>query len=390
MTTSVLPDLHIEHAILPMRDLRVEFTRDRKDLKSRDSADKATRIVLPDGKRLAVSDRFWNSFSSLFNLGRSTFSYFSHAEVFDRLTKVLNNRARLAYENKPVADTQGRLLACTAPGKPLLQVDEARRLISDYDGISADYGEGVITARFDCPFPSNFAIAGDDFTTQFHLTMPVDGYGLPASHLALLRMVCANGMVASAPAFKTMFQLARNEAGLDAVLRRAMESFNNEEGFHTLRLRVEEATKSWASVHEAWSLRRAIESAIRMEGTQALPRLGPTLAEFDKTCGNPLAFYGITSAEELSTRKARSIPVETTVYDLMNFASEVGTHKLENRMGRSRLNGWIGDTVAQEYDLEGTVAAFPEYRDYFLNRTHPAPTTAECTAAPALPVPHNN
>jgi hypothetical protein len=50
--------------------------------------------------------------------------------------------------------------------------------------------------------------------------------------------------------------------------------------------------------------------------------------------------------------------VEATAYDLFNFASEVGTHHFGTLAARNRVNGWIGEALTQEYDLEGTVRTF--------------------------------
>jgi hypothetical protein len=74
----------------------------------------------------------------------------------------------------------------------------------------------------------------------------------------------------------------------------------------------------------------------------------------------------LSAREELSVRKAKSIPVQATIYDLFNFASEAATHHLHSRGAKDRVNVWIGQRVTREFDLEGTVDIFPDYADYFL------------------------
>ena len=92
------------------------------------------------------------------------------------------------------------------------------------------------------------------------------------------------------------------------------------------------------------------------------------MQRFDKACGESLGNYGLAGWEELSSRRAKAIPVRSTIYDLFNFASEASTHQFKGRNARNRLNAWIGETLQGEYDLEDSVSTFPEYRDYFLAR----------------------
>ncbi len=368
-----LSDLSVESQILPMNALRVAYDRDPSQCKSRRQVDVSTRVLLPDGRDMRVSERFWTSWASMFGLSRSVFDYFTPEEVFDRITRTRGDNVRVTFE-QPVSHIGGRLLSCTKPGKPLLPKTHAERLIDQFAGEGVSYADGVVTARFDCPFPLDFEIAGDGFKTQFHMAMPIDGYGLPSAYLALLRLVCSNGLIGVTPAFRTTFQLGRNETDLDAVLRRAMETFSNEEGFRSFRDRVESATCSWASLHEAMSLRKTLSRALT--GRQAADgNASPLLEEFDRTCGDPLGFYGLSGQEELSARKARTLPVESTVYDMLNFASEVATHHLANKGAKDRVNAWVGQALVGEYDLEGTAETCPDFRDFFLDQSPSAPAS---------------
>jgi hypothetical protein len=365
-----LENVNVESVVVPLNSLRVEFDRSPKDFRSREESDRHTRVVMPDGRRMQVSGRFWGSFSSLLNLNRSVFDYFSYEEVFDRITRTKGQSVRVACE---VIGEGGKMLSCTNPAKPILRVDEVRALTSEFEGTGISYADGIVTSTFECPFPSNFKVGGDDFQTRFSLQMPVDGYGLPAAFLALLRLVCTNGMIAMSPAFKTAFQLGKDSTSLLPLLQRAMTTFNNEEGFHALKQRVDSATTSWASLNEAKKLRHCLGQACTGDGFDAKQR-AEMLSKFDATCGDPLGIYGLSGHEELSVRRARSIPVEATIYDLFNFASEVGTHHFRNLLSRNRINAWIGESLTSEYDLEGTVETFPDFTDYFLSRKSDAPT----------------
>lgn len=83
-----LDKLKIEHVVIPLNTLKVDYPRDPKQSKSRKKIDQQTYVTLPDNRRFGVCGRFWNSFCSLHNLSRSIFEYYSHAEIFERITKV--------------------------------------------------------------------------------------------------------------------------------------------------------------------------------------------------------------------------------------------------------------------------------------------------------------
>jgi hypothetical protein len=122
------------------------------------------------------------------------------------------------------------------------------------------------------------------------------------------------------------------------------------------------------------SLRKTLSRALT--GRQAADgNASPLLEEFDRTCGDPLAFYGLSGQDELSARKARTLPVESTVYDMLNFASEVTTHHLANKGAKDRVNAWIGQALVGEYDLEGTAETCPDFRDFFLAQPPSAPAS---------------
>ena len=56
------------------------------------------------------------------------------------------------------------------------------------------------------------------------------------------------------------------------------------------------------------------------------------------------------------------------VYDLLNFASEVATHATAPAESR-HLHAWIGGTLAEEFDLEGTAGQVPEFADLLVRET---------------------
>jgi len=367
-----LSRIKIDTMVLPMDSLSVDFIRSPDDCKSRAEVDRNTRMVLPDGRRLEVSNRFWNSWCSLQNQGRSVFDLFSHAEVFSRIVAERGDRVRIAietYDNKNDVNGKldGRLLSCTNPTKPVLPVSNAANLVFAYDGRSAQYEDGIVTAIFDCPFPTPYNIAGDEYKTQFAMQMPVDGYGMPQSYLALLRLICTNGMIGMTKAFKTSFQLGRGEHNIHEVLNRAMTTFSAEEGFHSFKLRMEAASQSWASLGEAGKLCTMLNKSMH-DDNMPVPRRVNIIEKFDELCGDPLKYYGLSGRQELSARRARTIPTRATIYELMVFASEVATHELDRVGTKNNVNSWVGESVANEYDLEGSCQEFPDWKDFFVKR----------------------
>ena len=89
-------------------------------------------------------------------------------------------------------------------------------------------------------------------------------------------------------------------------------------------------------------------------------------AELDRLAGDLHALYGMANLDGLSPKRQRVLPAKCRVYDLLNFASEIATHRA-TQDGRMRLQAYIGTLVSDEYDLEGTAEKVPEFKDLFLN-----------------------
>jgi len=81
----------------------------------------------------------------------------------------------------------------------------------------------------------------------------------------------------------------------------------------------------------------------------------------------PNRIYGVANLESLSVKRQRVHPTPCRVYDLINFASELATHRVLEAE-RPRLHAYIGTLISDEYDLEGTAEGVPEFNDLFLNQ----------------------
>jgi len=144
-----------------------------------------------------------------------------------------------------------------------------------------------------------------------------------------------------------------------------MTTFSAEEGFHSFKERMEAASKSWGSMDEGGRLIKTINKSMHDDHVPVPERI-EIVEKFDEMCGNPLKYYGLTSRDELSARKAKTIPIKATVYQLMTFATEVTTHHLRSPKAKNTINAWVGTSISSEYDLENTVSEFPDWKDFFI------------------------
>jgi len=301
--------------------------------------------------------RFWKSFAHRFHVTEGTFRYFEPNEVFRRVA-ARNADDRVSYcLERPEQGNQPRLLAISSPKRPPMRPEQLVSLARRYGGSELEYDDGRLTSVHVPRSGENlFAIRGDTFRCRYVLRAPLDGYGSPSIHLSLLREICSNGLVAYSPAFRSEIRVAAEPL---YSVERALETFDNDEGFAALRQRFDAAQTSWASLNECNGLYRKLVKAVRHRTDD--PRL---LERFHGLCGRVQEFYGLANLDALSIKRQRVLPARCRVYDLLNFASEVATHHVDTA-GRTILNAWIGSTVSDEYDLENTARDDTEFEDLF-------------------------
>lgn len=321
-------------------------------------------LVDLDGEQCHVSPRFWKSIFARYRFGASTFRYFRPEEVFRRICEVSrNDTLRVMVERGD--KTRPLALAASRPQDRLVTIRDVRELATAHGATSIDYSAGIV----DCTFTPRsgekaLAIGPDAFANRFTLDVPVDGFGNSRIHVALLRLVCTNGMVGHHRAFASEVPASTDPRH---TLRRAIECFDHSDGFAAIRERFLSAQTSWASVREAHALSRQL---VRMKAVDA-GRKSRALEDFDRLTGRIQEFYGLTNVDTLPVRRQRLLPVKCRVYDLLNFAGELATHVAEPDDARP-LQSWIGGTLAEEFDLEGTAAQTPEFADLFLRGPLPA------------------
>ncbi len=324
----------------------------------------AIKGVVIDDEVIAPSGRFWDSLYSKYGLSNSFFKYFSFQEIFQRISeRAPDPNARVCIERQPGGDP--RLLALTGLNKPIVAYDDFLTIIKDFDpGAQLKYDKGVISSTHAHNRSGNeFDIAGDRFSNQFVFQSPIDGYGTPNFYVSLLRLICSNGAVGYARAFQSTLNLGSGSDDVRYTIKRAMESFNNEEGFAHIRDRFEAATRSWASLNEQASLYKLI-LRLQSDSVMGKPSAISALERFSLISGKPYEIYR-NDPNAFTDKKLRTLPVECRVYDLINFATELATHKVSEGSSRS-LNAWVGQMLSNDFDLENSCDTFDNWRDFFL------------------------
>lgn len=346
-----------------------------------------------DGRKLTPTPRFWTSLGARFGISQNVFKYFDHCEVFQRISERSVDTVRYAIENDGDGDG-GDLLAVSAPESQIVTYDQIMELAGANGGDNITYSGGVVKSQHDPRGGAGFDIAGDRFRNKFALDTPIDGYGGPSIYLMLLRLVCSNGAIAMAPAFRQQVSLGGRTRGISTEgtvtysITRALDQFNNEEGYAALRDRFTNATQSWASVFEAQALYKLLVANSHNDGWDIADgdrgaTLRPSersstlngllrnddsisiLEAFHRLTGDINQLYGLANVDALSDKKAKQLPVNCTVYDMINFGTELSSH-YATPAGARKIDGWVGGLVSNEYDLEGTKQKFGQFADFHM------------------------
>lgn len=387
--TPVNESRHFDYNYSKMRDLNVLTEPDAKTGKPTVTA------VEVDGEPMRPTPRFWVSLFSKWGINKACFKFFDFPEVFSRISeREPNDRVRICVERSG-GNTRPTLLAATNPDNPIVVYNELLEKLNAFDGQDIRYHEGIVESIHTPRVTDTFKVAGDAFQNRFCMSSPIDGYGSPNLYLMLLRMVCVNGMIAMSKAFKSSLSLGKGGDEVGHSIARALDSFNNEEGYSALRQRVEVATRSWASVYEAESLystlvklhsNNQIKTDVDLAMGGSIRRvLGlnddnrdeagnefkktPYLAAYHRLTGDVQHIYGIANMDALSQKRQRVLPTKASAYDLINLATEVATHYTKPGADRV-LNGWVGNFIGSgnEFDMEQTMDQYKDFSDFLVER----------------------
>jgi hypothetical protein len=348
------------------------------------------RAISLDGDDTQPSSRFWTSIFAKYGFNSQFFKYFDYSEVFDRIAdRNGSDKVRVCVETKKIPTQAGgvterkTVLAATGVDRPLLKYDELSGLVKDFGGDQLQYSGGILSSTHSPRIDGGeFTINGDSFCNKFSLHSPIDGFGNPNLYLMLLRQICGNGAIGFTKAFRSQVAVGKGESGVFA-LTKALDGFNNEEGFAAIRQRFESAQSSWASVYETAQLYRTIAKAANTGGITggksiltdrfnsnvegSVTEELPILSAFHKLTGDTALTYGISNLDSLTVKRQRTLPVKCTVYDALNFATEVATHHANPEAARS-LQAWVGQLISGEYDMEGTKEKFGDFADFHVDK----------------------
>ncbi len=370
------------YGVARVKDFAVHATT---SVNAKSKAPKRTvSTVEVDGLECRASKRFWTSIQCRFGFSANMFRYFDHKEVFDRVSVTSpNDRVRYCVEKDNVTGKR-TLLAVTNPVANVVRYDALDNLLKKYEINEATYSNGIVRSTHK-PRIGNaaFKLAGDEFANQFIIDTPIDGFGKPNIYLSLLRMICSNGAVGFTKAFRSEIVIGKKDDDVTFALIRAMDGFNNEDGYAALRQRFESAAGSWASINEVQRLYRVL---INLASAGHLKKTGkeyvdgkmvetalPIFEAYHKMTGDITRVYGLANLDALSQKRQRTLPAGCKMYDLLNFATEVATHQAKPE-GARKLQAFVGDVISSEYDLEGTCDKFNDWRDFFVGHEATADT----------------
>lgn len=412
-------------------------TFDRMDCRVRDlqvtTQTQGTRRVpvslAVDGRQMKVTDRFFTSLFAKYGIGKSTFRWFEHQEVFDRISnKAENDKLVLTVEKSPDGE---QALAVTAPKTVVVDHDELVTLLNRYgvtvdgadyggqgharagnqphlppnllspgvsnrglitssagDGGARDikdvpqlsYSKGVVRSIHQPHNASRVEIAGDMFQNRFVMDTPIDGYGKPSIYLMLLREVCTNSAIGYAACFRSGLSLGKNEDSFEFPLVRAFEGYNNEDGFLALQQRWDMAAKSWASlgeINQAYKMlvkihhRKHVRTVARKLQSAEIGTDGAALMEHSPLIKDFHKMSGdLVHKYGLANLDALGMKRQRTL------PAGCKMYELLNFMsevathhvdpeGANLLQSVVGNFISAEYDLEGTAEKFSSW-DAFL------------------------
>ena len=392
-TAIAKPAPKIEYSTAPLRAIKIEEVGEKG----------VVQCLSIEDRKFYPTSRFWTSLCSTYSthgLSTKVFKLFSHQEVLQRLTDVLggDDKARIRFTFEDKGTTPGNILAVTLPSKPVIPYERINETLGRFNALTVDYSGGIVRSTHTPNHMADFKIAGDGFAHQYVLETPIDGFGSPLIYLSLLRQVCSNGMIGYSRGFRSEISMGRGDnqnANVIFSLERALDSFSNEEGYSDLRQRFEKATQSWASIAECNRVYKVLAKmaekgmflqeptegaklvnrfATRREaviGDIGTPEGSKTSAQtvrimraYAGMTGDLCSIYGLTHLDALSRKKMQQLPAHCSMYDLLNFTTEVATHHCEVKNGRL-LQAEVGNFISSEYDLEGSKESKEQFADWF-------------------------
>jgi hypothetical protein len=314
------------------------------------------------GVEAKATPRFVSSMCGLIGQSKSVFQLFTPEEVLERVFSVKNTsqyRVQFVERNDGVLET----VAVTHPRSTGLDTDAVVRAFSPHTDLNnVAYHDGIITTLHDPIQFNDFKVGSDQIMSKFMVSTPIDGYGSVSSYLAAIRAICSNLMVFYTRLFRNTLNVGVKDR--EVALDRFLSTLNNEEGFAAISDRMSAARSTYASVNEVMEIRKSILgcSVETSEKFRSMIRGGEGERSLNET-------YGVANFSEYPTKRLRCLPSKCSVYDLINFATEYGTHEAETEEQRREVNTAAAMLLSSKggLDLEGVCKIkAPEARGLWL------------------------
>jgi hypothetical protein len=351
----------IEYVDFNVRDIKVAMeTKKNGDIKPN------RHVIELEGETLRATGSFWQSIFSRYAINSQVFNLFSPEEVFERIVEhhgddkmqmmTYSSGETTDKEDKPVRSAYSTCLL----GRNFSKFDEVMDL-EVADGATARFSpntSGRIMVESPLIGSSDFEICGDSFGGHFVTSIPIDGYGNSTSAPMLLRRVCSTGAVAMAPVFQSKISKGKNAVETLNRVSSSLTHYSGEEALLACRDRFKAAAVSKASIREVmefWSaMCKQFPGSDHKCTDEAQKQLFTRVQKkYYELTGDAITLYGVFSNTAMSRRRMSLLESRCTMYELLNFATEVRSHHV-NVSGKSTFDGMVGQTLATEFDLENS------------------------------------
>ena len=313
----------------------------RQMVEALDCDETKIKSLVIDNSAYKLSDRFYKTLAGELGIPYGVFGFFTPLEVMERAAaKVPDLQLRVTV------DTEGRQALGLTQNKGLpMPINYIENVLhNDKRLTGVEYSDGVLSAMLDLDDP--WDVPNDStYGMRVRCRVPVDGVGMPDMSLATWRQVCSNGAVAETSLFRTKMEIKDNSG---EHFRRLLASFSNPSGVEMLQERMCNAAETKASVGEVVLLEGLIRRSVANARNQMLLR-----ERLNDVADNPGVRYGVTDLANIGQKKRPLLPVGCSVADLLNFASELGTHHSDLLKSDSTLQSFSGTLLSKGFDLEG-------------------------------------
>ena len=313
------------------------------------------KSLVIDNSAYKLSDRFYKTLAAELGIPYGVFGFFTPLEVMERAAaKVPDLQLRVTV------DTEGRQALGLTQNKGLpMPINYIENVLhNDKRLTGVEYSDGVLSAMLDLDDP--WDVPNDStYGMRVRCRVPVDGVGMPDMSLATWRQVCSNGAVAETSLFRTKMEIKDNSG---EHFRRLLASFSNPSGVEMLQERMCNAAETKASVGEVVLLEGLIRRSVANARNQMLLR-----ERLNDVADNPCVRYGVTDLANIGQKKRPLLPVGCSVADLLNFASELGTHHSYLLKSDSTLQSFSGTLLSKGFDLEGLYPHTARTSSFYLN-----------------------